>query len=825
MSRPLRILAAAVPLAALLYVGSRPVGPLPPLGPLLSPASGVWALAGVAQRPGASSATIRGLGDAVEVRYDDRGVPHIFARTPDDAYRALGYVVAQDRLFQLELQARAAAGTLTELLGARLVDADRETRARGMPRAAQQKLAALDPTSRSARALRAYAEGINAYLDAMPAAALPLEYRLLGTAPSRWAPINSVHLLNRMAQTLSFQTEDLERERAVALVGRAATDALWPRDNPVQEPVQPVPGRAAPVMDLSPLPPPGRPDGDALLTAVAGSSLGRSVRTDVLAGQDVAVGSNNWAVAPRRTAAGRAILAGDPHLDLTLPSIWYEVHIVVPGELDVAGVTLPGAPWVVIGFNRDVAWSLTNAQTDAVDFYREQVDDATHPASYRMDATWRPVERRVDTLRAPRGVVAAVDTLYFTHRGPLTRVGDVWVSMRWLALEAHDDLDVFERAMRARSAEEWLAGYATFAGPAQNTLVADRGGHIAIRATGLVPIRPGGGAGDAIRDGSTAASDWTGFLPAGRYPGATDPAQGFLASANQQPVDPHVSPVYFGRDYPAPWRAMRINALLRADSSVTPDEMRAFQTDPGSVRAELFTVALLDAARRRDLAGRDARLGRAAALLAAWDRRYQPDDTLAVLFEAAMEELTERTWDELRAPGGARVLTPGGATLYRLLADPASAWWDDRGTPARETRDEILVASLSAALDTVTRTRGPPGRGWRWGDARPARIGHLLRIPALSAPPLAVRGGPGTLNPSGPNGFGSSWRMVVELGPVVRAWATYPGGQSGHPGAAAYDDRLSLWRQGALAPVALPRTPDELASDRTRSRLRLVGEP
>jgi penicillin amidase len=531
-------------------------------------------------------------------------------------------------------------------------------------------------------------------------------------------------------------------------------------------------------------------------------------------------------VAPRRTAHGHALLAGDPHLDLTLPSIWYEVHLVVPGALDVYGATIPGAPFVVIGFNRDVAWTFTNTYADVADYYAETVDDSTRPTRYLLDGRWRRLTARVETYRGRRGETLAVDTVYFTHRGPMRRAGGGWLSMRWTVLEPSRESDAFLRMAHARSAREWLDATAPYSAPSQNALVADRAGTIAVRSTGRFPLRPGDGRGDTIRDGSSSASDWTGDWPLARYPSSIDPAQGYLASANQQPVDPAVDDTYLGVDWPSPWRAMRINALLRADSAATPDDLRRFQTDPGSARADIFVPAFLAAAARwaradcRAPAGTvacdDALLARAATLLAQWDRRYTPDNRRAVLFETAMETLADDTWDELArdgSEGGGRVATPGGAVLAALLRDSASAWWDDRRTPGVvEHRDAILTRSLRAALAQLLRTRGAPdGEAWRWDHVAAINIHHLLRVPAFSALGVTTQGGPGTLNPvAGAGTEGASWRMVVELGPTVRAWTIYPGGQSGDPASPWYRDRLAIWACGALDEARLPDRPAAL---------------
>ena len=816
-------------LAAVLAAGAFRLGQAPRLGPFLEPAHGVWSLTRSAAMPADASASVQQLGSDVTVIYDKRAVPHIFARTEEDAYRALGYVVARDRLFQLFVQTLAATGRLTELAGKRALPLDREMRGLGLPRAAERAVAAQD-TAGFMKFARAYSDGVNAYIQSMPPDALPLEFRLTGTKPEPWKPVNSYHLFNRMGYTLSYIQTENDVAAAASKVGADAAHALFPDASPIQEPIQPN-GQHAPRFDFGKIPPPGAPDVNAALVVAAAKAFlpNRALAQHGDDDPSPSFASNNWAVSPKRSANGHALLEGDPHLELTLPSIWYEVHLVVPGKLDVYGVTIPGSPAVLIGFNRDVAWTFTNTGADVLDYYAEQVDDADRPTKYMLDGAWKPLERRVESYKDGAGREVGVDTVYFTHRGPMKRVNGHWLSMRWTVLEAGRELAGFYGAAHAASAADAENAMAqSYLAPAQNMLAADRGGHIAIRSTGRFPVRPADGRGNVIRDGTKSASDWTGALALADYPQAADPAQGYLASANQQPVDPRTTKNWWGGNYD-PWRALRINALLRADSSMTTDKMQQFETDPGSERANLFVPYFIDAARLRigdPASSVDTKaLVEAATLLAAWDRRYTEENTRAALFEEAMRELVSRTWDELASADsvGRRVATPGSPILLELLADSANVWWDNKATQKVEHRDDILVASLTAALATLKRQYGDPmGDGWRWSRIRHANINHLLRLPALSALSLPVQGGPGTLSPSSGTGTqGPSWRMVVDLGPEISAWSTYPGGQSGNPLSKRYKDRIKLWTSRVLEPVFLPHAASDLPADARTATLTL----
>lgn len=816
-----KLAAWSVVLALLALAGSRRTGPLPPLGPLLDPVHGIWGAAYSAKLPRSAEAVIPGLTAPVRVVYDDRRVPHVFAATAPDAHRALGYVVARDRLFQMELQARATAGTLSELLGASLLEPDMQARRLGLAWAADQDLQRLGHQPEVAEAVHAYADGVNAFVSSLSAPERPFEYHLLGATPASWEPVHTFYLLKRMGWILSFAPVELAKARVEALVGRTATDALFPVRSPAQEPI--VPYRGPRFLD-APTPPP-KPGSPGPPTSPA--SEPSTVQQPIGGRPSAEVGSNNWAVAPSRSTSGNAVLAGDPHLSLSLPSIWYEVHLVVPGELDVYGVTLVGMPGVVIGFNRHVAWSFTNTGADVMDFYRERLDDPDAPSRYLLDNVWTPLETRIERFYGRGARLLAVDTLLHTHRGPLFEPESPEspgpaqgpLSLRWTVLEGQEEVAALLNAARARSTAEWLDATSSWHAPAQNGLVAGTDGRIAVHSPAYYPLRPPGVRGDEVLDGTTRATDWQGRRAA--YPRAEDPEQGFLASANQQPVDPASDSAYLGADWPPPWRAMTINELLRAGERHSAADLEAYQTHPASVRVRPFLAAFLAAG-----ATGAAHAAEAARLLAEWDGHYDPANERAVLFEAAMDALEDAVWDELEGEGGERAATPGSAVLRTLLAQPDSPWWDDRTTPAVEDRDALLVRALAEALRQVRAHRGPEtDGGWAWRNTGRHNVYHLLRIPALSRLGLPAKGGPQLLNPvSGAGTHGASWRMVVELGDTVRARGTYPGGQSGNPVSAAYDDRLAHWVRGELQDLRFPRDAAELeAAGLVRAELVLVG--
>jgi penicillin amidase len=804
MPRPLNLRSprALWPIFALLLVtlGSMGTGALPPVGLLLDPWTGLWS---VARQAGPESAgrPIPELGRAVEVAVDRRGVPHIFAATDLDAWRALGWLHARERLFQLELQSRATAGTLTEWVGPAALPLDREMRTLGIARKAEALFARMDTAGPSYRAIAAYAEGVRARVDGLGEADLPFEYHLLGVTPGRWEGVQSLYLYGRMSHTLAWNETELDREWMAARVGDRAAAALLPANAPIQAPVIP---ERPPHPSAWRLPPPARGRGGAT-PAPRIADLGRS--------EDLRAGSNNWVAAPRRTRDGAALLAGDPHLSLTLPSIWYEAEIHSDEGLAIYGVTIPGAPAVLIGLTPGVAWSFTNSSGDFVDRYAEEVDDDRHPTRHRVDGAWRAVTERLEAYLDREGDTLRLDTLYATWRGPLIDSPSGWRSLRWTALEAEDPFRSYLELQRARSVADWVAALSQLEAPSQNGVAADTGGHIAEVTAGRYPRRPGNDGG-RIFDGTRSAEDWEGDLP--RYPVTVDPSLGYLFTANQQVRDPGVDSAYRGSDWPAPWRAMRLAELLAADSALTPETFRRWQLDPTSVRAAWWTPALLAAA-----AG-DPSLTAPRALLAGWSDGYAPASRAAPLFELTLDRLELLTWDELGAGTGPR---PSPTVLAALRDRPDDPWWDRVGTAAREGRDDLLRLALAEAWARLRATDrlGPDTATWRWARVRSARIPHLARLPGLGIPSIPVTGGVGTLNPLGSNTtHGASWRMVVRMGARPAAWTTIPGGQSGNPASGWYDDRIAQWQVGELDSALITAGPADLAAADVVERFHLL---
>ena len=453
-----------------------------------------------------------------------------------------------------------------------------------------------------------------------------------------------------------------------------------------------------------------------------------------------------------------------------------------------------------------------------MDFYREEVDNPQDPQAYLLDNQWQALSQRVETYLDAEGSVIQVDTILHTHRGPVDEDSEVYTSLRWTVLEESGELDALIAIAKATSTDEWMSGMESWLAPTQNGLVIDRSGNIAIRSSGRYPIRPPDSNGDRIYDGSTSDSDWKGWLDVAKYPGAINPSQGYLTSSNQQPVDPVLYEYYLGSDWSPPWRAMRINQLLRSTPTLTLADLIRFQTDPGSARADIFVAAFLNAANTLSYVPNSS-LQQAISLLSGWDRLYTKSNERAILFETAMNKLAENTWDELEDQEGQPIVRPGSTVLASLLQTPENIWWDERATADKqEDRDDILIKSLGQAIEIVKDEYGAESEGgWQWGKVQTANIYHLMNIPGLSALGIPVQGGPETLNPSSGSGrHGASWRMVVELGDSIIAKGIYPGGQSGNPLSPAYQNQLDDWSSGNLQELYFPKSIEEMLKSSTK---------
>jgi penicillin amidase len=788
------LLYGALCAATLVVFGTRHTG-FPPFAALLDPLDGLYATARTADGGLPSVVDIPGLRDEVHVGWDDRRVPHIFAGNDLDGVAALGYVVASDRLFQLDFIPRAASGRLAEALGPAAVPADRFLRSTGMDQGARENLERIRQSSPLELAVMdAYCRGVNAYLATLAPADLPFEFRLLGYEPEPCTPLQTQRVLQYMNYDLTYRSDEPAYGWLRERLGEEAFQLLYPAEPAYSVPIIP-PDGGLPLDDGSSAARSKSPPGTFAPPAPQ-HPLGHT--SALLEGFLAGKGSNNWAVAGRRSATGAPLLAGDMHLSVTLPAIWYEVHLVTP-EMNVYGVTIPGAPVPVEAFNEHLGWTFTNTGADQIDHYRLDVDPSGK--TYLYEGAQRPLETRLDTINV-NGGDPVVDTLYASHWGPAVEQDGVWTAIRWTAHDSSRTLAALWEMNHARTHDEFQDALRKWDTPMQNILYADRDGTISIRSTGHLPLRAGG-TGTGLLDGTSEAGTWSGRIPFDELPYAVNPARGYLTSTNQKPTDSTYA-YYLGHDWGRAYRSRRIEALLSGTARHSIDDMRRYQADVHAVQRDFF-VPLIDT-----LGGLNGRAEALRSLLAAWDGEMSVERREPVALHYVLAALDELTWDEVsfapvfRSSDGdtlnipIRLPRPDEIRIYHLLAEvPSSDWLDVQSTPGRESAGGLLRTALDTAAARLARRFGPDEEAWKWGRRHRIRFDHLIgALEPLGRGPFPYPGYRETLSPAADTlaTHSASWRVVVDFsGQRPRGFGVYPGGQSGNPFSRFYDLHLSAY--------------------------------
>ncbi|UPL49299.1 penicillin acylase family protein [Hymenobacter sublimis] len=774
-------------------------GDVPPVARLLSPYRGFWQNGETAADfPAQQTLQLPGLHQPVRVRFDDRRVPHIFAQNDHDLYYAQGYLTARDRLWQMEFMTRVAAGRISEVVGPKALEYDRFQRRMGLPYGAENSLRSMLRNDTTRLVLESYSEGVNAYISSLAPQDYPFEYKLLDYAPEPWQPLKCALLLKLMAWDLSGRSDDLRMSNILRKYGPRVVQDLFPNYPNREDAIVP-PGTP---LEYPPLPVPATPPS---FTAALSGRLPQQE-------PDPELGSNNFAVAGRRSASGLPLLANDPHLQLNLPSIWYQVQLHAPGQ-NVYGVTIPGAPAVIIGFNEDVAWGVTNVGGDVLDWYQLKFRDASR-RQYWHDGKWKPVRQVVEHITV-RGQPDLLDTVLYTHHGPVVydqsekvfnKQTPIRHAMRWTAHDGANEVQAFYKLNHAHSYQDYRRALRTYSSPAQNFIFADNRNEIAIQPNGRFPLKwPDQG--KFILDGTDARYDWQGWIPMEQNPHVKDPARGFVSSANQ-PSAGLDYPYYLGWDYAPADRGHRINERLARMQRATPDSLRMLQNDNLGITARQLLPRLLSLLAAAQLSPAQQR---AYAELQKWNYYYEAQAISPSIFELWYLNLVEQVWDdefgseatglEMRYPSRAR-------TQELLLHQDTSRWLDDHRTPQRETLPQLALESFRFATDSLTRKFGPLGPKWAWSNQKSTDINHLANLTGFGRQDIACGGSPVSVNATGPRN-GPSWRMVVALGPQVKAYGIFPGGQSGNPASAYYDDMIDTWRVGQLDELVYLRAADE----------------
>jgi len=749
---------------------------------------------------------LAGLTAPVIVTYDSLGVPHIAASNLSDLLFAQGYITAQDRLWQMDMTRRFAAGELSAVLGPEYVKVDREQRILGLRQVAQQAVANMPPAQKAQ--FEAYAAGVNAYI-AQHRKTLPLEFRFLVYFPHVWTAEDSALVGLSMTEFLNhyLYKNELFKEKVLARLGPELTADLfvnssW-RDHP--------PGAEGPSIENE-IPPSTTPDEEegpagkhknpaqkpgkrskmfpSGLPRLPGTPEGLPLPNQ-FAGEQLQPGSNNWVVSGAHTVSGKPLLSNDMHLDLRIPNVWYEAQLTA-GDFDVAGVTLPGVPFVIVGHNRYIAWGFTNLGPNVEDIYIEKFNEQ---GEYLTPQGWVKPEHRKEIIEV-KGKPEVNLEFIITRHGPI--ITDIVpgekrrLALKWVIYDPQISSTVFYDVDSARNWQEFRAAFSRFGAPGQNVVYADVDGHIGYQATGSIPIRAGGD-GSVPEPGDDDSHEWTGYVPFDQLPSVYDPPSGIIATANGR-ITPDGYPYLLSIEWIAPYRTERIYKLLNGRKKLAPPDMLAIQTDIFSefdrFCAERFVYAI------DHTPGASARVKQAADLMRSWDGRMITDSvapTLAYFSRKKLQELLLKPKLGDESKDYKWFMSP--VWLENVLAQQPARWLP----PGYANYDQLLTAAVQAAVDDA----GTPGTLalWKWGRVHCVDVQH----PFWSHVPILKRAaGPGPQPLSGDDQtvkqvsthFGPSERLTVDFSDLDRSTLNIVNGESGNLFDEHYDDQWDAYYHG-----------------------------
>lgn len=788
----LKPLVSFLVLIALIVSLNTQFGTIPPLGKFFDPDAGFWANAEVSL-PNSDDFSFDELTGEVSVFFDERRVPHIFAENEYDLYFAQGYVTARDRLFQMEMQTYDAAGRLSENLGERTLSRDMGTRRLGMPYGAEKALEENKKDPEIFASLKAYSDGVNAYISSLSPKDYPVEYKILDFAPEEWTPLKTAQMLKNMTRILAAGSQDDRTSNTAMYFGDEFIEEFFSTKPALNDPI--VPPTKEWDFERIPVQAP-----DTLFKPASAVELESFQRPE-------GIGSNNWAVSGSKTESGYPILSNDPHLSLTLPSIWYEVQLHAPG-LNTYGVSLQGVPGVIIGFNENTAWGTTNTGADVMDWYEIKFRDASKK-EYWHDNQWKPTTTRIEEVKV-KGQETVVDTVFYTHHGPVTKVESdinegrepVYHALRWIAHEYSNDLRNFYEFNRAKTYSDFEEAVKYWTAPAQNFVFATNEGDIGVYVSGKFPNK-WEYQGRTVSDGTDPLYDWQGWIPTEQNPNIKNPERGFVSSANQESAAPDY-PYYLEDDYAPYERGRRINDLLAGMNDITKEDIQDMQMDDYSYHAATILPQLLEWVNRDSLNNDEIEI---LTAVENWNY-YNSSDLRAPgvfrwwwsnLYSGIFNDEYRSTEATLRYPSRDRVIEV-------MKAEPDFAFFDNIETEKIETREDVVTDTFKETVRELTNFYGEFGDNWNWGIMINNDFDHIAFIPGFGAENVYSSGGSESINATR-NSWGPSWRMVVEVGPEVKGYGVYPGGASGNPGSPNYDSMLESWRTGELYELKFLKEP------------------
>ncbi|HCW08678.1 MAG TPA: penicillin acylase family protein, partial [Cytophagales bacterium] len=605
---------------------------------------------------------------------------------------------------------------------------------------------------------------------------LRLEYNLLDYWPEPWTVLKMGLVQSNMSKTLNMGEKDFEMTNALKLFGKETIDLLFPENEHVGDPIVDNPNgwKFTPITLTTS---PALPDELIHLKPTEKSSPD--------------VGSNNWAIAGKKTASGSPLLCFDPHLELNLPSIWHAMHLNAPGY-NAMGVAVPGLPTIPVGFNDSIAWGQTNAQRDLVDWYKIQFKDDSRN-EYLSDGQWKKTTKRIEKFLV-KGAPDFYDTVVYTHHGPIVYDKSYHgenernqYAFRWVAHDPARQLIAFYLLDKGKNHNDYLKALDNYAYPAFNFVFASAGGDIAMRVQGKYPVRRKD-EGRFVLDGTKTSNDWQAFIPNEQNVMYKNPERGFVSSANQYPAD-DTYPYYINGDRFEAYRNRRINQRLAEMNNITPQDLMKLQADNYNLKAAENLPLWLTWV---DEASLNADEKVAYAKLKSWDFNNTIESEGASYFEAWYEEMYSLTWDELLNANVSLPHPTAYQTTKLIREKPDLSFFDIVATPEKETAKEVIRKSFSTSVKSILEWKEKNKKDPQWSDYKDSYIQHLARIEPFSYH-VKHGGNKSIVNAHGKR-EGPSWRMVVSLEKSgAKAWGVYPGGQSGNPGSYYYNNMLDVW--------------------------------
>ncbi len=767
----------------------------------------------VSPRKDMERVALSGLSAKVEVYSDNHGIPHVYASTWRDAYRTLGYLHATDRLGEMDLFRRQASGTMAEVRGKEALNEDILVRRLGIRRSCEAIWNSdVLPADMKAE-LEAYADGVNQKIKEMGRDRLPILFKALRYTPAPWTPVDTLVFSKYMGWDQSGTDDDLWLGLVAEKMGPQAVEQLWPLERPYEIPTVAAQFDRGKITRAPLRPVPGA--GPAYAAAI------RALHWRRWLGEAGGFGSNNWAVDGTKTASGKPILCSDPHLGFRLPSIWYACHLCVAGK-NLAGVTFPGGPSVIIGHTDHHAWGLTNMQSDAVDYYVETVDPKD-PLRYLHRGQWKTMEHVTERIPV-RGEAPHEIHIDSTVHGPVVSREGKTVTMAWTGLGPTREPIAIWKMGRITSLKEFLEALDNLELPALNVCYADADGNIAMHPCGKLPLRlPGQGR--IPMDGASGDNDWNGWIPRNELPLEVNPARHFVASANNRPA-PLGYPHYLGWMWDPNYRIRRIHEMLAPATGLTVEKMGTFQYDALDKAAQRFVPRLVEACRKNPPEDPVAR--KALEALAAWDFVATPESLGPAIWLRWLETYRDAVWKPHMAGKGLEKEGGWGFNSsnrrepviemleYLTLEQPRSRWFDDPSTPEREDADTLMVRAFAKAVLSLRSQFGDDLERWRWKNINRLQIASILGEKSLGREGGPVPGDDFTVNPGsniGTVGGGASWRMIVDFGDPAASVGIYPGGQAENPLSGRYADLMKFWAKGKYLPLNVQNDPARLPAE------------